>query len=145
MTFGGRGGQINLYGSAASYTGTLTLNGYANLGIARADALGSGTLINNGASLINLNDSPLTLANDMVLNAGWNYGRLASWGGDTPRDSTLILTGNLLADKSNQVAVQSGTLVIAGSISGTGLFGRGTYSQSGALVLAGDNRGFSGT
>jgi autotransporter-associated beta strand protein len=145
LTFGGRGGQINLYGSAASYTGTLTLNGYANIGLARADALGSGTLINNGASLINLNDSPLTLANDMVLNAGWNYGRLATWGGDTPRDSTLILTGNILADKSNQVAVQSGTLVIAGSISGTGLFGRGTYSQSGALVLAGDNRGFSGT
>jgi autotransporter-associated beta strand protein len=151
----GSNAPINLYGDNTAWTGTLTVNNGGILGIGSASALGSGTLIiSNGGKLTNPDAAPVTVTNAVRVDGGLTYNHEYTQQGynkdsdnsEVLNNNTTILAGPIYVNTTNfGIEARSGTLVLAGGLIGSGQFGRGNYRNDGVVVLAGDNRGFSGT
>lgn len=136
-------GQINNGATALvkSTSGTLTLNGantfsggvtlnQGQLNINSSTALGTGTLTINGGTIDNTRGSAVTLSNNNAQN----------WNADFTFAGTNDLNlgaGAVTMNASRTVTVNSGTLTVGGSISGSG-YGL-TKAGAGTLNLSGNN------
>ncbi len=115
-------GAIALSGTNLHSGGTTLASG--TLHINSNGALGSGTFTIQGGSIDNTSGAPLSIANSQ------------SWQGDYTFGGSNALTFQNVALAGNRsVSISTGTLTVAGSVSGGSL----AKSGSGLLVLSGSN------
>jgi autotransporter-associated beta strand protein len=120
--------------AANTYTGGTTLEGGV-LNINNASALGSGLLTIVGGTLDNTSGTNITLSN---IAQSWN----GDFGYSSVPNRTLNLgSGPVALGANRSITVQTGTLTVAGIISGTGLgitkTGNGTLRLEGANTFTG--------